>query len=290
MTHQAPRITAVEHASERGSWRIAFLAPADALAPFVRRFNAYTEYGTQFTRRREPPSGLATLVFNLGRELRVEHPAATRTAFAAGRGFLAGLHDTYAITETDHAQDGAQVMLTPLGARLLLGFPLSEVGDRLIDPVDLFGAAARDTIDRLRNAPTHAARLAILEADTTRGLTRPGRPPPRDLVWALRRMQASAGRIGVAALAAEIGCSRKHLTVRFGREFGMAPKPFARVLRFDRAVRLLRHGQLAGWAELADVCGYSDQAHLTRDFRAFAGSPPAAFLCRGLPDGGGFVD
>jgi hypothetical protein len=36
-----------------------------------------------------------------------------------------------AVTETDRAQEGAQAMLTPLGARLLVGFPLAEIGDRL---------------------------------------------------------------------------------------------------------------------------------------------------------------
>jgi hypothetical protein len=29
---------------------------------------------------------------------------------------------------------------------------------------------------------------------------------------------------------------------------------------------------------------------LTRDFRTFAGSPPASFMRRKLPDEGGFVD
>jgi AraC-like DNA-binding protein len=70
----------------------------------------------------------------------------------------------------------------------------------------------------------------------------------------------------------------------------MAPKLFARVLRFDSALRGLRSGGPASWAQLADICGYSDQAHRCRDFTAFAGSPPEAFLQRALPDEGGFVD
>jgi AraC-like DNA-binding protein len=70
----------------------------------------------------------------------------------------------------------------------------------------------------------------------------------------------------------------------------MTPKLFARVLRFDSALRGLRSGAGSGWAELADACGYSDQAHLSRDFTAFAGSPPEAFWRRPLPDEGGFVD
>jgi AraC-like DNA-binding protein len=196
----------------------------------------------------------------------------------------------YAVTETDHSQEGAQVMLTPLGARRLLGFPLDEVGDRLIDPSDLLGAAARDVAERLQEANSSAGRLAILEKEMTRRLALSRDGPPRDLIWALRRLEAMFGRVGVNALARELGCSRKHLSVRFRREFGVTPKLFARVARFDHAVQLMRRDRVASLAALAMDCGYADQAHLTRDFCEFAGSPPAAFLRRKLPDEGGFVD
>jgi AraC-like DNA-binding protein len=181
-------------------------------------------------------------------------------------------------------------MLTPLGARCLIGFPLEEVGDRLIDPADVFGSAVRETIERLQETNSHAGRLAILEQLMTQRLILCRNQIPRDLIWALSRLQETFGSVGVNTLAAELGCSRKHLTVRFGREFGMPPKLFARVMRFDRAVRVLRRDRVASWAELASACGYADQAHLTRDFREFAGGPPAAFARRRLPDEGGFVD
>ena len=290
MDEQASRAAVAEHASGLGSWRFEFLAPTERLAPFVGRFNAYSERDTGFARRREVPSCLATLVFNLGQDLRVEHPLGTRATFRAGAAFYTGLSATYAVTETDRSQEGAQVMLTPLGARRLLGFPLDEVGDRLIDPCDLFGAAARDMAGRLQETNSLAGRLLILEQEMTPRLALSRDGPPRDLIWALRRLTATFGRIGVDALAQELGCSRKHLAVRFRREFGMPPKLFARVARFDHAVQLLRRDRVESWAGLANECGYADQAHLTREFCEFAGSPPAAFLRRKLPDEGGFVD
>ena len=91
-------------------------------------------------------------------------------------------------------------------------------------------------------------------------------------------------------LAKELGCSRKHLTLRFRHEFGVSPKLLARILRFDRAVRLIGAGRVAGLADLAAASGYADQAHLSREFRIFTGSAPTAFLCRRLPDEGGFRD
>jgi AraC-like DNA-binding protein len=268
---------------------MAFLQPTEWAAPFVTRFNAYHERGTAFTRRCEPPSGLATLVFNLGEELRVEHPAETHNAYGAGEAFYTGVSTRYAVTETDRAQAGAQAMLTPLGARLLLGFPLSEVSDFMIDPKDLFGGLAGETQERLQECNAEEGRLAVLEAMIERRLARADRRPASDLVHAARRLQASGGRIVISDLAVEIGCSRKHLTTRFTREFGIAPKMLGRVLRFDRALCALRGGALRHLAELADFCGYSDQAHLTRDFTEFAGAPPAAFMRRALPDQGGFA-
>lgn len=54
------------------------------------------------------------------------------------------------------------------------------------------------------------------------------------------------------------------------------PKSLATVLRFRRVLRAI-DGQRPDWATVARQCGYSDQAHLTRDFRRFAGRPPATF-------------
>ena len=52
--------------------------------------------------------------------------------------------------------------------------------------------------------------------------------------------------------------------------------------RFDRARRLLQRrvaaGQAPALADLAAECGYCDQAHLAREFRALAGCPPSQWL------------
>ena len=75
---------------------------------------------------------------------------------------------------------------------------------------------------------------------------------------------------------------RRHLGARFRDEFGLSPKTAARVIRFDRARRLLQRRVAAGGApalaELAAGGGFFDQAHLAREFRELAGCAPSRWL------------
>jgi AraC-like DNA-binding protein len=56
--------------------------------------------------------------------------------------------------------------------------------------------------------------------------------------------------------------------------------------RLLEAARRADAGDVVDWAALALGLGYADQAHLTRDFTATLGVPPARYA-RGAPPAGG---
>ncbi len=279
-------LTISQHAGEFGAWRIARLAPRSSLAPFVGSLFAYEDHATSFKRRRELPDGQATLIFNLGADLGVELRPDAKSVFSAGRSFYSGASERFVITETNGAQTGAQAMLTLLGARRLAGTPLAEFGDALVDPADALGIAATELSERLAGANSQAARLAILRAVIEAKLL-VSRPLAAFLEHAFLRL--NAGAVGVGTLAKEIGVSRKHLTTTFAREFGLTPKTFARLRRFDRARRLREREPATSAAEVALRCGFADQSHMVREFREFAGLPPEALRRQQLPDSGGVM-
>ncbi|MFV0458941.1 MAG: helix-turn-helix domain-containing protein [Actinomycetales bacterium] len=78
----------------------------------------------------------------------------------------------------------------------------------------------------------------------------------------------------VAALA---GVTVRTVQRLFSSYAGVSPTWVIRRFRLLEAAELVRGGQEVDWAEVASDLGYSDQAHLTRDFTATLGSSPAAY-------------
>lgn len=73
---------------------------------------------------------------------------------------------------------------------------------------------------------------------------------------------------------AGIACLGKKQYVRLFREYvGMNPKEYGRIVRFQRALRMMQLGS-RDYAGIAYANGYSDQSHFIRDFRQFSGMTP----------------
>ena len=197
---------------------------------------------------------------------------------SAGRhGFVAGLYDGYADVASTGRAHCMQVDFTPLGAHRFFALPMRELTGQTV-ALDEVGAFD-DLTHQLYDAPDWAARFALLDRFVRRRLAATAAPSP-PIAWAWRQLASSGGRVRVAALAGEIGWSRKHLAQRFSIEVGAGPKTVGRILRFTGARRAIDAGIGAGgmdWAGLAADWGYADQAHLIREFHAMAGVTPADY-------------
>ena len=190
------------------------------------------------------------------------------------RSFAGGLSPRPARVRHEGSAAGVQIDLEPLASRALLGVPAGELANRVVGLDALLGARAQELAERLHGAAGAGERFAILDEVLRRELAgaREGCRPDTLRAWTL--LERSGGRMRVAELAAELGCSRRHLVNRFAADVGAPPKLAARLIRFERARRRLGSAPLA---RVAAECGYADQAHLAREFKALAGVPPTAF-------------
>jgi AraC-like DNA-binding protein len=273
----------VRHESALGRWEMAHATPHPALRGHVLGYCGYSEDTAAPLGRREVAAPAVTVIFSFGPSIDVVDAAGRGGRF---RSFVAGVDDTYG--ETRHAghQRGMEVKLAPPAVRRLLGVPGRELRGRVVPLDDVLGRPADELTERMAEAPDWAGRFALLDAALTDRLARTP-SIPSDIAHAWGRLLSTHGGVSIAGLADELGWSRRHFGERFREHVGLPPKPAARVLRFRRAIELIERDDGARLAEIAQDCGYYDQAHLNRDFRAFAGSSPGDHLGRRLPDGGG---
>ncbi|WP_067467510.1 helix-turn-helix domain-containing protein [Actinomadura macra] len=260
--------------ADQGDWWLAKSRPHPALRPFLRSYDGYWEEGVGPARMRTLPTRSTVVIINLGPPLHlaVPDPGVLDRDYGS---FAAGMHDGHGSYTHPGGQRGVQLDLTPLGAYTLLGVPMARLTNAAVELPDLLGPDAVRLVGRLAETPRWADRFDLLDAFLLRRLdTGPVPDPEVSRAWNL--LTGTCGLVSVARLADDVGWSRKHLTHRFREQAGLTPKVMGRVLRFERAVGLLRDG--GDLAETAFTCGYYDQAHLNREFRALSGCTPTELL------------
>ncbi len=87
------------------------------------------------------------------------------------------------------------------------------------------------------------------------------------------------GRVRLSSAAALAGVSNGYLSRIFSHEMGETFTAYVRGVRVRRAQELLAGTGLT-ISDIAELCGFTDQSHLTLAFRRVTGSTPARFRAR----------
>lgn len=167
------------------------------------------------------------------------------------------------------------VCLKPDAASRIVEAPLGQFAKETIHLGNVFRRG--DVLmcsELLAEARDSAERIATVEAFLLR-LIRPRRDGVAYLAASHLRDDP---RLTLHQLASMLDVSVRQLSRTFNATFDMSPKRFARLARFERIVAERRKG--LPWAEIACACGFSDQAHLVREFRDIAGEAPTEFFAR----------
>ena len=246
--------------------------PSGGARGLASRYVGYWDHADHAVRRREVPGMGVTLILSMGPSMQVSGPAMRLPVTV--RSFVAGLHQGPAMTEHDGLQSGIQVDLQPLAARSILGAAMDDLADRTTNLEEVLGASAERLMGSLAEARTWSERFGLLDAALAEA-ARTGPAPSVESRWLHGQLLRRDADSSVARLVEETGRSHRHLVAGFKRDVGLGPKAFTRLVRFRRAVELIRAGRPL--ALVAAGAGYYDQAHLGREFRALAGTTPGRY-------------
>ena len=208
---------------------------------------------------------------------------------------------TLLVAKETRACDIVGVRVRPGAATALLGVPVAELGDTLVDLDVLWGSDATDVVDQLASTDDDRARVTIVERaiarrlvaaasrQTSHGVARQGPLTDADDVSTLCESIGALGDVSVGELARRYGFTHRQVIALFDRHVGLKPKAFHRVQRLRTVIEAIGSTTRPAWARIAADNGYCDQAHLIHDFRKLTGLTPGGYAAKRTSVGHGAV-
>ncbi|WP_239074217.1 helix-turn-helix transcriptional regulator [Streptomyces sp. SID10853] len=258
-----------------GTWEAADALPHPRLRPGVLAYRGFRLALDHPRLRLEAPISAATLLLAFE-----EHPITLIRSDRPERrlrrtSLLSGLRTC--ATRAEHAGRlyGMEVNLAPWMAFALFDADQHDLAAEPVDPLQLPGGRIAALTDALAETPCWRRRFGLLDAALASWAATGPRPAPQVVrAWAL--LNRSGGTLPIPRLADDVGWGVRQLEHRFQQQIGQCPKAAARVLRMQRARRQLALGRPSG--AVAAACGFYDQAHLCREFKAMTGLTATAFI------------
>lgn len=217
------------------------------------------------------PTGAAHLVIRLGGEaLRLEKAGVEERLRGS---VVGGIHATAYAKDVSRPVASVGAMLEPGALPALFGVPADAFADRHVQLADLIGAEEERLVETLLGPADLVARLGCFERWLGARIEG-AQAPSAGLLHAIRA--ADRDGLTVAEMAHQAGLSARRFSSRFRAEVGVPPKRWLRLRRFQRVVDQAGNPDRA-WSEMALALGFSDQAHLAREFRAISELTPTAY-------------
>ncbi|WP_353719927.1 helix-turn-helix domain-containing protein [Dyadobacter sp. 676] len=244
--------------------------PPEALQDAIKCFwYDDRDLGKAQTAFRVIPDGYAEIIFHFGSEL---HISSDTNLYPLPSPFMVGLLDRPAVFSSRNRLEIIGIRCFPWAVFDLLGLPAGKDGVRVFEhPV----ARLHSNLEKLvGTGKIHEAVSQVEQyfTDLRSRVTVDGM-----LSKAGTAMRQTNGTLPVSRVAAAAHATVRTLERNFKQSSGHTVKDVSALMRFEQVRNRLWHDPDSGIAALAYELGYADQSHLSREFKRYTGTTPAAF-------------
>jgi AraC-like DNA-binding protein len=245
--------------------------PPDDLAPFLDYW-----WVVRWDLRGQPPHEQAIL----------PHPNVNLALEEGGAGIY-GVDRAIFTRRLTGQGKGLGIRFRPGGFHPFYRQPVAALNDRVLPAREVFGPAADEACAAAMSPDADDDAMIAAAERLLRGFRAAPDPVAAQVGEMVERITTDPELRRVTALAGVFCLPERRLQRLFAEYVGVSPKWVIRRARLHEAARRADAGDGVDWAALALDLGYADQAHLTRDFTATIGVPPARYARAEAPGGRG---
>ncbi|MDF2926575.1 MAG: transcriptional regulator, AraC family [Paenibacillaceae bacterium] len=252
------------------------LFPPPVLSPYIESFLVQEDFNpTNYANRNSVkvlPTSMTVIGIQYGEPMR---RLENRIAYEMGVSGITGMQSTVKEYVSTGAIGTLIIQFKPGGLSQFTKYPIHEFKNANV-PLELVFPArsVHEMEERLACAGAAAERVGVVQQFLVSLLRDKEEEQP--VLLAARHIMTRHGAVSVEGLAAQLYMSKRTLERKFNALVGASPKMYASIIRFQHAIALRSNG--CDYLDIVHACGYADQAHFAKDFRAFAGCTPEQFF------------
>lgn len=168
--------------------------------------------------------------------------------------------------------------LFPSSLITVFGLPASEVTETCLDLSLLPNARTRFSLNKLLDAETAEAQIAIIGDYLLQQVKAYGKNGDHVVHYAIDHLMQKNGQTSLRSLQNNLHVTERTFERKFERYVGVSPKLFSRICQFQSSLQQMREGRFVKFSDLAYENGYSDQSHFIRSFKEFTGVSPMEYI------------
>lgn len=93
--------------------------------------------------------------------------------------------------------------------------------------------------------------------------------------YIINEIVKSRGTLKIEEISESTGYSTRYINKLFNETFGMSPKHFSKIIRFQGVLKALIQNE--NLIDITESFGFCDQSHLNKEFKKFLGTSPKKF-------------
>lgn len=220
------------------------------------------------------PDGCTSLTFTLSTS--AQEKSKSNNASKISKASFSGTHSLQTMT-FEKPCESFGIRLYPGSAFRLLGIPVSELGKETFDMRDFRLPAYQQLQEELEQNGSVLERVALLDKWLLKQAYRlqPDKGPVQE-VW--EKMQNKKSNL--KSILSGIPSSRRTFERNFFNETGLSPGKLLGLLRIKNSRQLIRSNPHTSLTQIAQECGYYDQAHFNRQFHSLIHETPGEYRQR----------
>ena len=247
------------------------------LAPYIESIFYYKGFRPDHSIERVVPTGHVFIIFELdGLEYHTYDRETLKINGNYKKVWISGMHKGYLSISAHQDSEMLVIQFKTNGSYPFLKIPIHQLNNKVVNAKEVLGDEILKLREQILKGESASEKFKSVEDWLTHRFDT-NKTPNSDVLNILLQLKEKPVTES-STIITSYANTQKRLISQFKTYFGLTPKVFHRIFRFNEILKKIHNKEQLAWSQIAYEFGYSDQSHFIKEFKEFSGFNPQEFM------------